>query len=184
MTSWLRFHLLLMAVESALRHGYSHTKLHKSPVSFTVYPTQQIQPRKHRALHRSQPEHPAALHPAGAHDRRRHEELSETEQTTSGTSALQICVCVSEVCFGFVCFFKLSCAVSRVRPHHLPCGSCCGWPETSPAAVATWRRTISYTGSHAHPDITAEILESNTDRGQGLGERAARKKGSCNIVDH
>lgn len=116
---------------------------------------QQIQPREHRALHRRQPEHPATFHPAGADDRRRHEELPETEQATSCTSVLHLSMCARRRCV-FVWYTKLSCAVSRARPLVSPCGSCCGWPETSPLAVATWRRTTSYTGSDPHPVIAAK----------------------------
>ncbi len=59
--------------------------------------TQQVQPREYRALHWRQSEHPATIHPAGADDRRRHEELPETEQATSCTSELHLSVCVYEV---------------------------------------------------------------------------------------
>lgn len=80
--------------------------------------TQQVQPRQHCALHRRQSEHPATLYPAGADDRRRHEELPETEQATGCTSGLHISVCVcvclrcARVCV-FVSHTKLSCACTQ-----------------------------------------------------------------------
>lgn len=46
---------------------------------------------------------------------------------------------------------KLNCFASRARPHLSRCESCCRWPETSPLAVAIWRRTTSYTGSGPQP---------------------------------
>lgn len=49
-----------------------------------------------------------------------------------------LCVIVMQLCV---------CVLSRLRVLHWPWGSCCRWPETSPAAAATWRRTTSYTGS-------------------------------------
>lgn len=63
-----------------------------------------------------------------------------------------ICVFVCLRC-ACVAHTNLNCAVSRAKPLLSPCGSCCGWPETSLVAVATWRRTTLYTGSDPHPLI-------------------------------
>lgn len=117
-----------------------------------VLSSQQIQSREHCALHRCQSEHPATFHPAGADDWRRHEELPETEQATS-------CMCLQRahlLCLSVHCS-RWNYAISRVRPLHCQWGSCCRWPGTLHLAVATWRRTTSYTGSHQQPDKMKKI---------------------------
>lgn len=80
------------------------------PADQTVLCTlQQIQPRKHRPLHRSQPEHPATVHPAGADDWRRHEELPEAEQAPRCECTSHPALCQCEIaqppCINLSCLF-------------------------------------------------------------------------------
>lgn len=107
-----------------------------------VLSTQQIRPWEHCALYRGQYEHPATLHSTGAHDWRGHEELLEAEQATSCMSVTHVHVCTQD----FESHWH--CPISRIRLLLCQWGSCCRWPGTSLLAVATWRRTTSYTGSH------------------------------------
>lgn len=66
----------------------SKRKIRQTNANCSRFPQfQQVQPWEHRALRWRQSEHLTTLHPPGADDRGRHEELPETQQATSGKSA-------------------------------------------------------------------------------------------------
>lgn len=75
--------------------------------------------------------------------------LEGTWRASWGRTGHELYVSVTHVCVCTRAFAShWHCLISRIRALLCQWGSCCRWPGTSLLAVATWRRTTSYTGSH------------------------------------